>query len=205
MISSARQAEAIAYVQARKHCVFAAAKRINKRFEQQDMDDLMSEGFVIVLEILAAGKMDQLEDLFWPKLERSIWESYDFLMDYDDCEESDENGNFRPSPILAATSSSDPAEHVQREKEFESATSSVLDFLSPNERKILCLVLGLTARGACAVAETSRILGISRLAVRTSYGRIIKKVLTAKRSTSKEGWLILSRGKPRGRGSHLVH
>jgi len=205
MESNVRKAEAITYVQARRHCVFAAARKVNPRFSNEDLDDLMSEGFIIALELLAAGEEENFEDLFWPKLERSIWESYDFLMDYDNGEEYDEQGEYRPSPILSAASSSDPIEHARKEKEFEATTASVLGFLSPNERKILCLVLGLTMRGSCAVAETSRILGISRMAVRTSYDRIIQKVLTAKRSTSRGGWLILSRGKPRGKGKTILH
>lgn len=176
----------------------AAAQKIDPKISRQDLDDLVSEGYVIALEIIASGDLDEFETLFWTKFKRSVWDSYEYIFDFQHVEDME------VPPLAHAVSVEGPLEKSYREQEFLHTTASVLDFLSPSERRVLCLVLGLTSRGCCGVTETAAILNLSRRAARTLYDRIVSKVHSAIRRESPAGWELLSRGRP-GPRSKLPH
>jgi len=183
------QQHAISYVQNSKRGILNAAKEINPKITKEDLEDLVSTGYVIALEIVANGKVDELENLFWSRLKRSVWDSYEYIFAF----EHVEDGKGYPS----ACNAEEPFERVCRENEFISTTSSILDFLSTSEKFVLCLVLGLTSKGCCGVTEVAAIMGISRLAARTLYDRILRKVKDAVRQEVPAGWTQFRRGKPR--------
>jgi hypothetical protein len=183
------QQHAISYVQNSKRGILNAAKEINPKITKEDLEDLVSTGYVIALEIVASGKVDALENLFWSRLKRSVWDAYEYIFAFEHVE--DGKGS---SSICNAE---EPFERVCREKEFINTTSSILDFLSTSEKFVLCLVLGLTSKGCCGVTEAAAIMGISRLAARTLYDRILRKVKDAVRQEVPAGWTQFSRGKPR--------
>lgn len=185
-----KQADAIAFVSSQKSNIYWTARKINPNISKHDLNDLVAEGYLIALELIATGSIEELKDAFWPKLHRSVWEGYDYLVEYVDALEDQE------SPILTAIAP-DPLQKIIEEEEVVVAASSVLDFLSPTERRVFCLMLGLTARGYCLDRETSRILGISRFAVRTMLTRIFAKIESAVRHTTADGYLVLSRGRPK--------
>lgn len=188
------QADAIAYVQRQKTNIYTTARKINPRISAQDFEDLVNEGYAIALELVATGDIAQLKSLFWPKLQRSVWAGYDYLVDYVDfCDDSN-------SPIHTAVAS-DVLEKMLEDERFEGTASSVLDFLTTAEQRVLCLLLGLTARGCCPEVESAMILGVSRATVRVLLGRIIGKIQTAVRNRSAQGMLVLSRGKPKRRSA----
>lgn len=189
----ALQEHAISYVQSSRKGIFAAAKEINPKINPQDLDDLVSDGYVIALEIIESGNIGELETLFWSKLKRSIWDAYDYIIAFDHIEDR------KILPPSLTVPAEEPFEKIYKEQEFVSMTASVLDFLSPSEKRVLCLVLGLTSRGICGVTEAATILGLSRMAARTLYDRILVKVNLAVRHVAPAGWTVLSRGRPRSR------
>jgi len=176
-----RQADAVAYVQTQKWNILSTAQRINPRLSTQDLEDLIAEGYAIALEIVATHDVERLKAVFWAKLQRSVWEGYDHLVDYIDMTEEQ----------LGSIPSFDLLEKVMEDERLEAVASSILDFLAPAERRVFCLVLGLTAKGYCHDREAAQILGITRFAVRTMLTRILAKIEAAVRCRTAEGLLVL--------------
>jgi len=195
------QSRAISYVDGCKGGILNAATSINGKLSAQDLDDLVSEGYIIALEILASGDFARLEDLFWPKFKRNVWDSYDYLIDFEylGSKESDESDSHpaKPQSQDLCTFTEECLDTYETNLQFEAVTGSALDILTPSEQKVLCLVLGLASDGCHSVAETSRILGMSRFATRTLFDRILVKVKDAIRRKSPQGWITFSRRKPR--------
>ncbi|WP_224962543.1 hypothetical protein [Geomonas subterranea] len=184
------QSQAVAFVQAQRGNIYCTARKINPRVSNQDFDDLVHEGYAIALELIAEGGLGHLKEVFWAKLHRSVWSNFDYLVDYVDLND-DEN------PVARTATANDPLQHVIEEERFVSTVSSVLDFLTPAEKRVLFVLLGLTARGGCVEEEASRHLGMNRSTLRVLRNRIIRKISEASRHVDSEGALVLSRGKPR--------
>lgn len=183
------QAQAVAFVQRHKNNIFCTAKGINHSLAEQDLEDLVNEGYAIALELVAEGGLENLR-WFWKKLHRSVWESFDYLVDYVDFSNADD-------PIVRKAGAADPLEKVMEEEKIVSTASSILDFLTTAEKRVLCLMLGLTEKGCCVEVEAANLLGISRSSVRVYLARILVKIQSATRHVAHSGVLVLSRGKPK--------
>lgn len=210
---TALQQHVISYVDKNKGELLPFAKSINCKLSWQDLDDLVAEGYLIALEILASGDIGTLESLFWDRLGRSVWDSYDYIMDFDHlevCEEDhvDVAGEYRSPHRVPPVFAPDPFEKIKREDTLESLALNLFDFLSPTEARVLCLVLGLTLRGGHTVVETAKILCMTRRAVRVHFDRILVKIRGATRHITPQGKMILHRGDPPGRKTQnmwIVH
>lgn len=200
------QNEVISYVDRSKGGILTAARNINPKITAQDLEDLVSEGYVIALEIVASGDIEKLEDLFWSKLKRSVWDSYEYIFDFNYAEtytNDDEEGRGDKHPVETVSAEA-YQEKCAQEREFVTATASVLDFLSASEKRVLCLVLGLTSRGCCGVTEAAKLMGVTRVTARRLYDRILAKVEIAIRHKSQD-CLVLSRGKPHKTRRRALH
>lgn len=189
------QAQAIAFVHAQRGNIYRTARGINPRVTHDDFEDLVHEGHVIALELVAQGGLEHLKAVFWAKLHRSVWSNFDYLVDYMDLNDVE-------NPVTRAMAANDPLARVVEEENLGVTMKSVLDFLSPTEKRVLFLLLGLAKEGRCHEEEASRYLGVARATVRVLLGRILNKINEASRSRDAQGRVIFNKGKPRKHSPH---